>query len=85
MVQWQNDRKKQIEQKKVMNKQEEGDYFNEKKRLKETTNPWERVVSNVEINAPGYIGEADVSRMRQAMVARKSDITKAGGSKKNIL
>jgi len=26
-----------------------------------------------------YVGEKDVSRMRQSMVARKADITKAGG------
>ena len=26
-----------------------------------------------------YVGEKDVSRMRQSMIARKADITKAGG------
>lgn len=68
-----------------MNKQSEEDYHLENKRLKETSNPWERVISNCEINANNYVGGADVSRMRQAMIARKSDITKSGssGPKKN--
>ena len=60
----------------------------EKKRLKTTTNPWERIVSNVEINASQYVGGADVSRMRQAMIARKADITKGASSasgKKNTM
>jgi Clathrin light chain len=64
-----------------LNKQEEQDQKGEKKRLKDTTNPWERVVSMVEINSTQYVGQADVNRMRQAMVARKTDITK-GTSKK---
>jgi hypothetical protein len=42
-------------------------------------NPWERVVANCEMNSSQYVGGADVSRMRQAMIARKADITKAGG------
>lgn len=62
----------------------EDDFNNEKKRLKETTNPWERIMSNVEINSSQYVGSWDVTRMRQAMIARKSDITKAGGVKKNM-
>ena len=53
----------------------------EKKRLKDTTNPWERIVSNVEINATNYVGGADVTRMRQAMLARKGDLTKGGAKK----
>jgi hypothetical protein len=59
----------------------EKDEAAEKKRLKETTNPWERIVSNVEINASSYVGGADVTRMRQAMLARKSDLTKSGAKK----
>jgi len=66
-----------------MNKQAEVDEANEKLRLKQTSNNWDRIVSNVEITAANYVGSADVSRMRQAMVARKNDITKSstGGKK----
>lgn len=60
-------------------------YYEEKKRNKETTNPWERVVANVEINASNYVGACDVSRMRQAMQARKHDLTKGGDHKKQML
>ncbi len=49
LAQWTSDRKKQIEMKKVSNKQEEKASDQEKKRLKDTTNPWERVIANVEI------------------------------------
>jgi hypothetical protein len=65
--------------------EEEG--LKEKKRLKETTNPWERVASNVELNSSQYVGQADVARMRQAMIARKADITKASanGKKPNLI
>ena len=51
--------------------------------MKETTNPWERIISNVEINAGNYIGGADVTRMRQAMINRKADITKSTSANKN--
>jgi hypothetical protein len=43
------------------------------------TNPWIRVNDNVEIDPNKYLGGKDVSRMRQSMIARKADITKAGG------
>ena len=43
------------------------------------TNPWIKVNDNVELDPNCYAGEKDVSRMRQSMIARKADITKAGG------
>ena len=63
----------------------EEDFYAELKRMKETTNPWERIMSNVEINSSQYVGQWDVTRMRQAMIARKADITKSGGMKKNVM
>jgi hypothetical protein len=50
--------------------------------MRESLNPWERVLANVEINASNYVGGAEVTRMRQAMIARKGDITKSGSMKK---
>ncbi len=84
LSQWAAERGRQLEQRKAMNKQMEKDEAQEKKRLKETTNPWERIVSNVEINSSNYVGGGDVTRMRQAMLARKGDLTK-GGSKQSML
>ena len=43
------------------------------------TNPWIKVNDNVELDPNNYAGKKDVSRMRQSMIARKADITKAGG------
>ncbi len=51
-------------------------------KAKSSNNPWIRVVDNCEMNPSNYVGGKDVTRMRQAMIARKSDITKAGGLKK---
>jgi len=47
-------------------------------------NPWVRIIDNCEMNASQYVGGKDVSRMRAAMLARKDDITKAGGMKKAL-
>lgn len=77
---WVAERKRVIEQTRKNNKTDEEEGLREVKRLKETSNPWERVVSNVEIQASQYVGQADVARMRQAMVARKNDITKGGAA-----
>ena len=36
------------------------------------------------MSAGAYVGGKDVTRMRQAMIARKADITKKGGMKKAL-
>ena len=36
------------------------------------------------MSAGAYVGGKDVIRMRQAMIARKADITKKGGMKKAL-
>jgi hypothetical protein len=51
------------------------------KKQRDGPNPWERVVANCEMNSSQYVGGADVGRMRQAMQARKADITKGVGKK----
>ncbi len=51
LSEWTRERSKQKDLRKTLNKQMEKDNEAEKKRLKETTNPWERVVGNVEIQA----------------------------------
>ena len=44
-------------------------------------NPWERVVDNCNFSPSIAVsaGGKDMSRMKSAILARKSDITKAGG------
>ena len=43
---------------------------------KQGGNPWMRVTENCEMDSSKYVGDKDVSRMRQSMVARKADIAK---------
>ena len=41
-------------------------------------NPWQRVCANVEFSVSGTtVSGKDVSRMKSAMLARKTDITQA--------
>jgi hypothetical protein len=53
-------------------------YLNEVKLERNGPNPWARVTANCEMSSSLYAGGADVTRMRQAMIARKGDITKPG-------
>ena len=41
-------------------------------------NPWRRVTDNCEMDSSQYVGDRDVTRMRQAMLSRKADIDKGG-------
>ena len=43
-------------------------------------NPWQKVIDNVEVDTGKYVGEKDVSRMRQAMISRKNDLMKEGAN-----
>lgn len=56
------------------NKEEEWAYLQTREEHKKSKNPWEKIVDNVEINPTKYLGKKDVTRMRQAMLARKGDL-----------
>ena len=58
-------------------------HLEKEKENKNRSNPWERVFENCDINKVQDKGP-DVSRMKEAMIARKSDITKRGGFKKSV-
>lgn len=69
-----------------MNQEAQENYHKERKLERNGPNPWERVIANCDMNSSSYVGGADVGRMRQAMIARKADITKSGGlSNKTML
>ncbi len=84
ILKWNNQRTKEIELRKNTNKESEKMYHEQVKQQRGGPNPWERVTANCEMNGSQYVGGADVSRMRQAMIARKSDITKSGGAAKLV-
>ena len=66
--QWGEERKKQIELRRKQNVESEQDYKESKTRKRNAPNPWERVFESCEMNSSNYVGGADVSRMRQAMI-----------------
>lgn len=69
-------KKKNLERqaKSKQNKEEEWALLQIREEHKKSKNPWEKIVDNVEINPNKYLGQKDVSRMRQAMLARKGDL-----------
>lgn len=67
-------RNTQTEQKKSENKEQEWAFLQLREEHKKSKNPWEKIIDNCEMNKSKYQGSADVSRQRQAMLARKGDI-----------
>jgi hypothetical protein len=85
LVKWQGQRAKEVELRKSTNKESERMYHELVEKQRSGPNPWERVTSNCEMNGSQYVGGADVTRMRQAMIARKADITKSGGGSSKLI
>ena len=54
----------------------------EQEKAKAQGNPWVYICNNCNLSKDGYIGDHDVSRLRDAMMSRRDDITKSGGMKK---
>jgi hypothetical protein len=71
---WYTTKNQERQSKSKQNKEEEWALLQTRDEHKKSKNPWEKIVDNVEINANKYIGGKDVSRMRQAMLARKGDL-----------
>ena len=73
---WYADRERDRVAKSKQNKEEEWAYLRTRDEHKNSKNPWEKIIDNVEINPTKYLGAKDVTRMRQAMLARKGDLKK---------
>jgi len=71
---WYSQKNSEKEAKSKQNKEEEWAYLQTRDEHKNSKNPWEKILDNVEINPTKYIGTKDVSRMRQSMLARKGDL-----------
>ena len=56
--------------------------MSEQEKAKAQGNPWVYICNNCDLRKDGYKGDHDVSRLRDAMMSRRDDITKAGGMKK---
>lgn len=68
------DRKNEIIARREKNKEEEAVFIEQRRAQSMGNNPWEKVITNVDIKEGNYQGNKDVSRMRQAMVSRKNDV-----------
>ena len=78
LKEWYEDKDRERLAKSKQNKEEEWAFLKTREEHKQSKNPWEKIVDNVEINANKYLGTRDVTRMRQAMQARKADIKSQG-------
>lgn len=72
---------KQITQRRQTNAENEAQFFSLREEQRKGHNPWERVNENCDFSTSSSAGGKDMSRMKQVMQARKTDITKAGGLK----
>ena len=71
---WKVKRKKNLIEKRSANKKDEAEMIEALKQKKQSPNPWERVVSMVELKEGNYPGSKSVARMRQSILGRKNDI-----------
>lgn len=79
---WYSKRDAQVEQKKKDNKEAEWAYLKMIEEHKTSKNPWEKIIDSCEMNKSKYSGSADVSRLRQAMLARKGDLKRLATEEK---
>ncbi len=61
-----------MEQRKNANKEQEWAFL--QVREKHKSEPWAKIIDNCEMGQSRYSGTKDVTRLRQAMLARKSDL-----------
>ncbi len=71
---WYDKRAKEVESRKKQNKEEEWAFLELREEHKKSKNPWESIIDNCEMNKSKYSGTSDVTRLRQAMLARKGDL-----------
>ena len=70
-------RQNNLRKRQEFNKSNEVEFLENRKRIKDgKQNPWEKVAETVEIKESNYKGTKDISRMRNVIISRKSDIIK---------
>ena len=77
---WHDDRKKQRDLRIQNNEQLEDQYKTNVNEERMGGNPWARVCDNVDTKVNTTPQGQDISRMKQAMMTRKTDLTQAGGA-----
>lgn len=85
MQKWDDKRKKELASRRKLNEEDEWSFNQRREELKSSANQWEKVIQHVEIKSQAYPGQAEVSRMRAAMLARKGDIARGTSGKQDTL
>ncbi|CAD8084786.1 unnamed protein product [Paramecium sonneborni] len=65
-----------IQQRKVLNKQKQEIWFENQKNHSQYKNSWDQIASNIALKDGEYPGQKDVTKMRQAILNKRSDLTK---------
>ena len=73
LLAWTEERKKRLDKKKEVNREEEEKVIDGMKEDEACANPWERIAKLVELNAET---EHDLSRMKQVIIRMKNDAAK---------
>eukprot|EP01017_Pseudomicrothorax_dubius_P040090 TRINITY_DN622_c0_g1_i3.p1 TRINITY_DN622_c0_g1~~TRINITY_DN622_c0_g1_i3.p1 ORF type:complete len:126 (-),score=44.49 TRINITY_DN622_c0_g1_i3:216-593(-) len=76
LAQWQNDRKTANEKRRQNNRAEHDALLEAKANNTLYKNSWEKVAGNITLKEGDYPGSKEVSRMRQAILAKKADLSK---------
>ena len=74
---WYNHRNRDVTSRGKLSKEQEWAFMQSREDHKKSKNPWEKIMDNVEVTKSDIAGTKDMTRMKNAMLARKSDITKA--------
>jgi hypothetical protein len=74
LKQWYDNKERDRVAKSKQNKEEEWAFLQQREDHKRSLNKWEKIIDNCEMNSNKYLGSKDVSRMRQSMLARKTDL-----------
>lgn len=71
---WENERSVRINKKKEFNSTNEVEYLNQRAEEKDgNINPWDKVISNIQLKEGEHKGVKDVSRMKHVILQRKTD------------
>ena len=71
---WEDQRQNNIKKKKEFNRLNEEEYLKNRETIKEgKTNPWDKVIENIQLKDGDHKGLRDVSRMKAVILQRKAD------------
>ncbi|CAD8073925.1 unnamed protein product [Paramecium sonneborni] len=66
----------EIQQRRNQNKQKQEIWCENQKNHNEYKNSWDQILSNIALKDGEYPGQKDVTKMRQAIINKRSDLTK---------